>query len=187
MPTTVTPRDELLFQAALTYPELWEHLKEENIFYNTKLTAVAGEIYKAWRETGEIPALSIYHEALDEYKNITIPCPLGKATKKIIFKHLRLLLEQSINRKVYFAQTEGKHLNLEEITKLYRKIPDFENKIEREYELSSRNDLVALIEEWKSRDQRHLPTGYSGIDGLIDSGGWKPSSTFLLMGLTGVG
>ena len=69
-------------------------------------------------------------------------------------------------------------------------IPDksgYQDKVDDRFELSSYQSILDIVRKHRERKERYLSSGYKHIDKVLNTGGWKPGSTYCVMGLTGTG
>jgi KaiC/GvpD/RAD55 family RecA-like ATPase len=140
-------------------------------------------LWKTYQKTHELPSTPI----LEKVFNIDLSEDPLDSDVDFVYQKIKdwnqIQFELNLLERLNKFETTTPE-DIEELKSKY--IKSYDDKVENRFECVTLKDIFAIIDEIENEDSIKISTGYNNIDAILE-GGWRPGSTYCVMGLSGLG
>lgn len=183
--------ENYLIRTALARPDLLGTLLYAGnlVIDNQETRQKLEKIYKYYKKNKELPSLNKISKYIDPADKEAFE-DLDKVTESDVDWFYEEI--SSITKSLFISELDTKYFDknfeFSEIKKLYKDtVVEFDEKVETHKHISSSEDILSLLKDFENQDDRYINTGYRALNSVLKNSGWKPGSTYCVMGLTGTG
>jgi archaellum biogenesis ATPase FlaH len=180
--------DNEIIKTGILHPEIIPDIFESGILEN-KNEKKLKSIYSIYLKQKAMPSFAILEKvfkfSFDEE---------NKADTAVVYQHLSEFNANRFSEALQKRAWSEQDLSPSVINALQKEyIKDYTQKEESRFCLSSKKDLLKLKSLMNAKEESFIKTGFSSINDLTKGkdkklpGGWRPSSLYTIMGLSGFG